>query len=111
MMNLLFSPLGKVGLVLAALAAWTLYQRHDAARDAEAQCQEKNLRAALKELARQHDAAKETIKLAQRQQAITDQEMADLEAEKGRILRDAAKLKSCEFVVPDDVLQRMRNIR
>lgn len=113
-----FSPLGRVIAIVAVLAAWTIYQRDQAADRAREECQAEQLQKTLDEVRRQLDAAQRVVADAEKQQAVTDREMAELEKERDSILEqlnakpdpEKPDAKSCRRV-PDDLRKRLRNIR
>lgn len=105
-----FSPVGRIVMILAAFLAWTACQRHDAASDATAQCQTAELRKDMKEITRQRDAAWAVLADAEKQQAVSDARLARLEQEGDAIKKDTADLKS-ECRIPRGVTKRMSNIR
>lgn len=106
----LFSPMGKIVMIVAAFLSWTAYQRHTAATAATAQCQTAELRADIKEITRQRDAAWAVLADAERRQAASEAAMARLEREGDAIKKDAAALKD-KCPIPRGVTKRLSNIR
>jgi septal ring factor EnvC (AmiA/AmiB activator) len=104
----LLSPIGKTLVILVAFAAWTLYQRDQAADSARAECRAAHLQQTLNEIARQRDAARAALADAEKQQSVTDKEMADLENERDR-LKVQKRPGTCS--IPRADTKRLRNIR
>lgn len=105
------SPLGKTVAVIALLAAWTVYQRDQAADRAREECQAEQLQKTVDELLRQRDAARQALADAEKQQSATDAEMATLEAERDDILKQLAEQKVPSCRIPDATRKRLRDIR
>lgn len=104
----LFSPLGRIVLILVAFGWWTLYQRNDAAEEARSECQAAHLRRVITEIERQRDAAQDALERAERQAEIDAKEMAELESERDDLVANA-KTGPCD--INDSDLGRLRNIR
>lgn len=108
--NLLTSPLGRVVVALIMFFAWTAYQRHDAAREARAECQAEQLKKTITEISRQRDAAKEALTDAREQSIVTATEMTRLQTDHDQLQRDYEDAKeSCQ--IPEPAIERMRSIR
>lgn len=105
------SPLGKAVAVIALLAAWTIYQRDQAADRAREECQAEQLQKTVDELLRQRDVAQQALADAEKQQVVTDREMAVLEAERNDILKQLAEQKIPSCRIPDDIRKRLHDIR
>lgn len=95
----------KVLLIVAALSAWTVYQRHDAA----SRCQDRHLAAQLRERDAQLDRAETVAREARAQADQTQREMQELEAIRDEILARPGAGPAC--VVPDDLRRRLLSIR
>lgn len=108
MIQLLASPLARLAGIALAFLAWTAYQRHDAARDARAECRADQLQATLEEVQRQKDVVDTTLADAEREAAQSDRELADLSK---RLEEINANRNESSCVIPDDVLRRLRDIR
>lgn len=104
-------PVGRWVAILAAFLAWTVYQREQAATAAREECQAAQLQKTLTEVLRQRDAAQAALEEAARQAAQTAREMSALDEERNAALQQLAErgVDSCD--IPDDVLDRLRNIR
>ncbi len=104
-------PAGRVILIVLAFVAWTVYQRDQAADAAREECQAEQLQRTLDEIIRQRDAAQQALAGAERQRQETEREMDTLEEERNAILRELAERGAGVCDIPDDVLERLRNIR
>lgn len=100
-------PVGRWVALGLALAAWTIYQRDQAADKARQECQAEQIQKVLDETRRQRDAAQQALADAEKQQTVTDNEMAKLESERDAIIKSTGP--SC--TLSDDVRKRLRNIR
>jgi signal transduction histidine kinase len=111
-LSLLTGPAGKYILIVVAFIAWTVYQRDQAADRARETCQAETLRETIKELQRQRRAAEEAMKRAAEQAAKTDEELATLRKAYDEALSSIdTELGSASCAIPDDVLERLRNIK
>lgn len=111
-MTFLLSPLGRALMVVAALTAWTVYQRTQAANGAREACQAAQLQLTVDELMRQRDAAEKALGEAQKQSAKTESEMAALEKEYAAARESIpTESRSNSCVIPKSVIDRLRNIK
>lgn len=106
---------GRLILAAVALWLWTSYQRHDAAQEARAECQEATLRATEKELRRQLQAAQDAAQQAQEQASKSNREMAalqrDLESINATDKTEDKQGQPAPCGVPDAKRRRLQNIR
>lgn len=105
------TPLGRVALIGAALLAWTVYQREQAADTAREQCQAETLQRTLDEITRQRDAAQAALAEAEERADRTAEEMERLENARDEAIQSLQERAVDSCVVPDDALERLRNIR
>lgn len=110
-LSFFLGPIGRWVLIILAFVAWTAYQRDQAADAAREECQAEQLQKTLTEVLRQRDAAQAALAEAERQKAETEREMDSLEEERNAILRELADRGVGACDIPDDVLERLRNIR
>ena len=105
---------GGIGLYVmlgAALLAWTVYTRHDAATKAKAECRAEQIQAALNEVLRQQDIAEAALKLAQERADAAQIELQELERENTQIKSELGAAAADVCRVPRDATRRLRNIR
>lgn len=108
--NLIDSAIGRVIVSCLAFLAWTAYQRHDAARDARAECKATQMAQTITEIIRQRDAAKRALEMARDQAKQTTAEMSTLQRDHDQLQQEFKDAKaSC--AVPDAARRRMLNIR
>lgn len=105
------TPLGRIVAIGLALVIWTAYQRDQAADKARQECRAEQMESTIAEMERQRDAALEALRQAEEQAARTRAEMERLEEEQDAIISDLAERGAAACVVPDDVIERLRNIR
>jgi len=98
-----------------AFLAWTAYQRHDAGKNARAECQAEQLKADMAELRRQI-AARDRLLADMRIRAdATEAEMEALEKERDDILAELAAAPAdaaapvCSY--PPGIAERLRTIQ
>jgi hypothetical protein len=105
------TPLGRVVAIGLALVIWTAYQRDQAADKAREECRAEQMEATIAEMERQRDAALTALREAEAQAARTRAEMQRLEEEQDAIIDDLADRGATACAIPDDILERLRNIR
>ena len=111
-MTFLLSPLGRALMIVAALTAWTVYQRTQAANGAREACQSAQLQLTVDELMRQRDAAEKALDEAQKQSIKTESELAALENEYAAALASIpSKDRSNSCAIPKSSIDRLRNIK
>lgn len=111
-MTFLFSPIGRALLIVAALTAWTIYQREQAASGAREGCQNAQLQLTIDELTRQRDAAEKALGEAQKQSVITESELAALEKEYAAARESIpSETRSDTCLIPGPAIERLRNIK
>lgn len=101
------NPMGQALGVLLALTIWTVYQRQDAASDAESLCQQEQFEAQVAEKERQLAVAEEIAQDARRRADSAEAEMLTLREAANEVLEESGP--SCD--IPDDLRQRLRDIR
>lgn len=106
-----FGPVGRWLLIGAAVLAWTVAQRHDAATKARAECRADQLQATLDETIRQREIAEAALKLAQDRSEQAQIELDQLEAENDQIKADLGAERGRECRVPRNATKRLRNIK
>lgn len=74
-LSFFMGPAGKIALLALAFVFWTLYQRHDATRDCEAE----QLREELIESQRQLEIANKIVEAARERADRVETEMAEIE--------------------------------
>ena len=105
-LSMVFSPVGKIAMVVLAFVAWTGYQRMDATTD----CREDQLRVELTEANRQLEAARGIADRARERADKTLEQLAErTEASDALITELRAADSSC--VISDDVRKRLLDIR
>lgn len=105
------SPLGRIVAIGLALVIWTAYQRDQAADKARDECRAEQMEATLAEMQRQRDAAIAALAEAEAQAARTRAEMERLEEEQDAIIDDLAERGATACAIPDDIIERLRDIR
>ena len=110
-LSFLSSGLGRIVLIVAAVGAWTLYQRHDAARDARAACQEETLRRTVQEIERQRNAAQAALDEAEKRAQESDAENMKLERERDAIIEQSKTGAAPSCRIDAATRKRLLNIR
>jgi septal ring factor EnvC (AmiA/AmiB activator) len=105
------SPIGRWVVIGFLLVGWTVYQREQAADKARDECQDEQLQKTVDEITRQRDAARQALADAETQRQKTEAEMEQLENERDRIVSDLQERAADSCVIPDDAIERLRNIR
>lgn len=111
MMAFLTSPLGRVILIGAALLAWTVYQREQAADRARGACQTETLQRTITEISRQRDALESALLEAEKQSERTEAELRQMEVARDEAMQTLQGHASDSCVIPADALERLRSIR
>lgn len=111
LLTFLVGPVGRWILIVLAFLIWTAYQRDQAADEARNLCEAEQLQRTLEEVMRQRDAAQRALEEAEERAEQTQEEMAQLETERDRIIEDLQERGTTACVIPDDILERLRNIR
>lgn len=102
----LFTPAGKIVLVVLAFLAWTAYQRMDATRN----CKDEQARVQLEEANRKLVEAQRIAEAARARADRTDEELEQMGAERDAILSEL-ETRGDVCVIPDDIRQRLRALR
>lgn len=105
-----FSPIGRWVMIGLAVLAFVAYQREQAASDARESCQADQLRQTLEEVTRQREAAREALADAEEQAEQTEAELEQLENDRDQIIADL-ETGADTCTVPDDIVERLRDIR
>lgn len=102
----LFTPSGKIILVVLAFLAWTAYQRMDATRN----CKDEQARVQLEEANRKLIEAQRIAEAARARADRSDAEIEQMGAERDAILSEL-ETRGDVCAIPDDLRQRLRAIR
>jgi hypothetical protein len=100
-------PVAKVVAIAAALGAWTLYNRVDAARGARAECQYDTLQASLEAERKRAETADRIASESRARAERTQKELDALEATTLEIISENAG----DCPIPDDVRDRLLRIQ
>jgi hypothetical protein len=106
MIGWLMGPIGRWAAMLAALLAWTTFNRVDAARKARAECNQTHLEARIEAQQKRAEEADRIAEAARARADATEAEMAELERTKDALLHDLADEAQC--ALSDDFRDRLR---
>lgn len=111
LIGFILSPAGRIILVVLAFVLWTIVQRDQAADRARDECRADQIQQTLDEVLRQRDAARASLAEAERQARRTEAELRQLEIDRDQIIEDLQDRGTVQCAVPDDIIERLRNIR
>lgn len=103
-------PVGKWVLLALLVAAWTLFNRVDAARKARADCQLDHVEAALVEEQRKAERAEEIAAEARARADTAEAELAELETARDELLSEFDD-QAGRCALPDDLRDRLLGIQ
>lgn len=101
-------PIGKWVMLAAALAAWTIGNRIDAARKARAEVTNEVLQARIEAQKKRAEEAEVIAEAARERADATKAELAVIEGVKDEILDQLDDSVGC--TIPDDLLERLQSI-
>ncbi len=110
MLALFFSPRGKIVALVAALATWTIYQRHDAAGTERARLTLQYERATAAEVARQTAASSAAAAAAKVRAQKAEAEVKELQ-EKADEIKNGLSSGTDVCPIPDALRGKLRAIR
>lgn len=108
--RLLFTPAGKAFILLAALLAWTSFQRHDAARDERTRVTLAYEQAKIAEIARQKAIGDAAIAAARRRAEAAEAQIAKFQ-ETADALSSELEAAGNSCPLDDSVRKRLLSIK